>query len=392
MIRSFLICSLTSIFIVFELFWGRVQILAKSDAASALQLAPTNATALINTNWSRIDTHRIDDIQSAIKQPIAQSALRAEPFTQLALLELKSGNDQTAKTYFQTAQKRNPRSRGAARGLFDLNVKEEDYGGALDQLDLLLRLDRRLSNEYFATLLPFAQNPRAQSALKEKLVQGASWAPQFLSYLTNQIVPAKFMAELIQETPFNDPQMRTKLQSSFLTKMLQKGNYQNAKSYWEAFVGLETTRPELPYDNLFESKPGPLPFNWRLINSATHSAELIKPGLHGYFSGNRTTVLAEQYVSLPVDIPHQLSVRADHNIRRRHGHFSWRLVCHPDNQILAKLEFSGVSTGLRRTTNAFKIDHETCPLQKLQLLGIVGEYTSGITLTTHAVLLEPIPS
>ena len=275
--------------------------LAPSEPAAAARLWPGHPQVEIFLGMARIAraVQQRTDVDQAtfamIDDAAVKSPLSPEPFLVHGVQAQMTGNAQGAARAFLGAQWRDPRSVPAAYFLAEYNLRSGRLFEGLKQTAVLARL--------------VPQATGAMAPFMAYYVQDRSTWPQFRALFRKEPrLEEGVLVALAQDERNSDVILALASAANrkptsrwlpvLLKKMVQAGDYAEARSVWASVSGAGSG-PDLLYDANFTAPEAPPPFNWKLVSSTVGLAER-QPGkrLHVLFYGNQDGQLASQLLLL----------------------------------------------------------------------------------------------
>lgn len=308
---------------------------------------------------------------AALHEPLAP-----EPFMVRGVQAQLTGDEATARTAFEAAQWRNPRSEQAAYFLADQYLRTGDANNGLQQLALLARLSAdgpRLIAPYLAT---YASQSANWPALRRLFRANPHLAEPALVALASSVPTAPVVLELA------DPResMRGKRWFPILiTTLTGAGEYARAREIWAKTTGVRGD--ELLHDAAFADKNSPPPFNWELTSSAVGLAERQPGGrLHMLYYGQQDGILATQLLLLPPG-PYRLSMQLLGD-KARATALNWSIWCDKAAAPISAVTLDKAAAGWRFVVPA------GCKAQWLKLSGSSSDLPQQLDTTIANLKLE----
>lgn len=249
----------------------------------------------------------------------------------------------------------------------------------MDEMAAMLRLQDRVSLDLAPYFVRLAREPGGSALLERLFRENPAYARQLLPELANQAVPAGVVLELGRTIP-KSPSDRA-WQGNLLRAMIRRGEVSAAKALWLRFAGVPAPGPLL-FDPQFANRSAPEPFIWSYSATADGVAE---PGEDGTLSilyyGRNEVILASHTLALAPD-SYRLSWQAKGSAVNQTG-LAWTVRCDGTGAVLAE---GGVATGGLAWFVA-----DTCPVQRLELIGRPSDGRGDRSLTISHLSLERRP-
>ncbi len=229
---------------------------------------------------------------------LGRAPLEEEPFVLAALARYNKGDLDEAGELIAIARKRHPRSREARLLSFDVNLARGDIAGAVEDLEVLLRLAPRQRVLAQEALVLLAAHPETGKATVEALQDGRTKAMVLVELARSGTEPDRLIDTI--QAARADGTLETDPGSvgGITNAVVQAGQVEAAYGVWAALVDKQPRRPELLRDGGF-TKQLPPPFGWELRSGRDGYAALQSSGLSGEAYGRRRADLARQLLVLP---------------------------------------------------------------------------------------------
>lgn len=324
--------------------------------------------------------------EKAARYLIAHDPLDSTALTYLGLVADKKGDERRASTLMALALRSEGRAMGARLWVTDRDLRRRDYASAIDNFDLLERVGPRNSTTLIVAMAGIVRDPASIAPLSRKLSTNPWWRSSFLYALNQQGVSPDIIYRL---TPQGSKTQILGEQSGLLQSLLKNKEYERAYLAWINFLPPSSLKNLGPvYDPEFANLPGPLPFNWRLLDSPEGSSEFSKPkGLTISYLGAAPASLTEQTTLLAAG-RYRISViasGADDN-----DQLSWTVTCDGKGEPLVSLPITGLTGERKRYTAMFDVPASDCGAQRLALLGAPAEFPRTASAVIASVNIEPI--
>ncbi len=276
--------------------------ISPSDAGANLHLADKALTdaAQPGADGQAPDGHFVfgDRIREQIRDQVMR-ALYSEPLSAhgLEILGLLAANEDSASatTLMAAASRQSLRSAAAVYWLMRQKFSNQDFSGALDLADALLRSQPASTPAVTQALAQVAQMPAARSGLASLLAQAPPWRTNFFGGLGGNVRdPSMLFALLLSLNGTGHPPTMQEL-DGYLRYLLSKKLYNQAYYVWLQFLPPDQLKAAgLLFNGNFRFAPSRLPFDWTIPWSNGASAEIApadgeadKQTLSIEFSGGR---------------------------------------------------------------------------------------------------------
>lgn len=210
-----------------------------------------------------------DPAQAEAAADHARHALRVNPldgrsYRILGTLADAAGDRDQAARLFRVAAERTPRDLPSRAWLLDYRLAEGDLPAAMQNLDLMLRVNPGLFATLEPMLLSLAAAPQAQDALAAKLAEAPPWRPRLLQLLANKSPDAETVAPLFERLRQAPGGLAPGELAAWVDRLGREGRWGQAYLVWvsqlppERLVGLGNL-----FNGSFEWAPGQGAFHWR---------------------------------------------------------------------------------------------------------------------------------
>ncbi|HEU0152048.1 MAG TPA: hypothetical protein VFQ84_01755 [Arenimonas sp.] len=211
-----------------------------------------------------------DPAQAEAAADHARRALRANPldgrsYRILGTLADAAGDRAQAARLFTVAAQRTPRDLSSQAWLLDYHLAEGDLPAAMQNLDLLLRVNPGLFPSLEAQLLGLASDARAHEALADRLATLPPWRGRLLVATAAKAPSYEAVAPLFDRLRKAPGGLAPAELSAWVDRLGREGQWGPAYLIWvsqlppERLVGLGNL-----YNGSFEWEPGQGAFHWRL--------------------------------------------------------------------------------------------------------------------------------
>lgn len=327
-------------------------------------------------------------------QRIAREPLQPLPFVRAGLAASLSGDDRTAEAQMVHAVRLDPRSTSARSWLFNLYLREERFGEAIEQAAVLYKLEPALEAPLSRTLAILSQLDDARAIIIKRLA-----GTPYLDALLGSLPPGLLSEQaLFQFAAAADPRTRVDTQGRIIADLLGRKEYAATARALRLFHRPTDPAGTLVHDGSFAGTKAPPPFTWSLTTSADVRAEATADASRSALHVERFTAspatAARQSVLLKPGI-YRLShlVKAGGQAPANGGSspFAWTITC-PDlpRPTLATLPMGAVtSSDWRLTAWTFEVP-SACNLVELALTAPLADFPLKADVKITRVRLDPV--
>jgi tetratricopeptide (TPR) repeat protein len=360
------------------------------DEGSRL-LSLKNRKALENVSDATVQTELAARAKMILKRdPLSDTAILHHGF-----IAFENQNFEKAETLFKAAQSRNPRSRGAALGLYNIALRKEETTKALELFNVYLSLEPETFQQQLPVLLALSEFPVMWPAFEKIFEKDLFWASDFYNALVqkegkNPQLSARLakMAAGASNYAMSGEQTQRILYANLLT--LQ--DYKKARDVWRDIQSSQGKAAPVIYDASFQGLEGPLPFNWQIYSSANGYSEFEREGgliLSG--AGNSNGIfLTQQFIGAPAGQSYRLSITAEGRLTKNNGPFAARIACALADRQLSVLSINEAGEEEQVYTQDFTIPEEGCDTQKIQFFANQGAFPARAEIILKSISLRPI--
>lgn len=224
-------------------------------------------------------------------------------------------------------------------------------------------------------LAQYAAQPGNAPRLKALLDAQPNVRSQVLALLADD--PAN-LPSILRLAPTSGSAADMQWRERLLAALVGKQDYGRAYALWQRFGGVGSPARPGVFNPRFTPGGPPPPFNWRLVSSASGTAEpQTGGGLHLLYFGRDDAVLADQTLLLR---PGRYAL--DFAVRGEPTGLVWALTCLPgtDRQ----------DAPLAQKSFSFTIPATGCPAQRLELRGTMSDYPMTVDLNVSPVTLRQV--
>ncbi|MGH6740525.1 MAG: tetratricopeptide repeat protein, partial [Bradyrhizobium sp.] len=346
--------------------------------SGATVIAQSDVHALAATNGDAAVATRLGD--ALLDDPLA-----SEPFYANALLRVRRGNHVAAIRMLEETRRREPRWVSPRLLLAQQYVVAGRVRQAVDEIAGLVQLGTGVTPQLIEALIPLSNDPSTRGAVLSALRRNPRLRQAFVAYVGAKGGDAGFLFNSLVAAP-NKASLSDE-QAAVVSMLVASGDYQRAYLAWINFLPASALSGiAFVYDGNFAGLPGPQPFNWKLSNSGSASAELTRKSslpqgtaLEASYFTEQPDTLAEQTLVLePGSYVFSYSAVGSRD-GDMGGALGWSIRC------LGKAGTELLQSFLlpaqpRRLAARFIIPASDCPAQKISLVGTSGD----VPATIHA--------
>jgi hypothetical protein len=189
------------------------------------------------------------------------------------------------------------------------HVAAENYAGAVESLDAILRVRPSRSSELFPVLLSVFAQDGAVEEFAEVLDGTSPWHQQFLNYAVVQPTALANLAQLRAQVDFNEQ----KFDQALLRNLAQQNEVQSGYDLYNQFAQDDGRAPE---EGILSWESTYTPFDWHLKGNADFRAQrsldgadlelYVRPGSGGVFA---TRVIKSPRAPFSIFANHQITPR-----------------------------------------------------------------------------------
>ena len=334
---------------------------------------------------SDIRTLATQNENPAIRDAFLDDPLASEPFYANALLRVRRGDHVAAIRMLEEARRREPRWVSPRLLLAQQYIMAGRVKQAVDEIAGLVQLGTSASPQLIEALIPLSNDPSTRGAVLSALRRNPRLREAFVAYVGAKGGDAGFLFKSLITAP--DKTSVSDEQAAVVSMLVASGDYQRAYLAWINFLPASALSGiAFVYDGNFAGLPGPLPFNWRLSNSGSASAELTRrsslpqgTALEANYFTEQPDTLAEQTLVLePGSYVLSYSVVGSRD-GDMGGTLGWSLRC-LDKGGTELLRSALLPAQPRRVAARFTVPATACPAQQISLVGTSGD----VPATIHA--------
>ncbi len=200
---------------------------------------------------------------------LARDAIHASPvdgrgYRLLAESALASHDEAAAARLFALAVARGPRDLPSQVWLAHRALARNEFPAALARIDVILRVEPKLSPKLFPVMVAMAQSPAAQPALAAVLARRPSWRGVFLHNLIAAVPDSAGMYGLFDQLRHAPGGLAEEELGWWLDRLVMERRWGPAYISWaESLDSAARDHIGNVYDGGFETEPSGTGFDWR---------------------------------------------------------------------------------------------------------------------------------
>jgi tetratricopeptide (TPR) repeat protein len=349
---------------------------AITDPARALAWRSDHPEAL----YRQAERLAEDPAQATAAAELARRALRANPldgrsYRVLATLADAGGDRDQAARLFKLAAQRSPRDQPTQAWLLDYHLAEGELVPAMENLDLLLRVNPTLFPSVEPMLLSLASAPAAHEALADRLALGPPWRTRLVRAAATKAPDAQAVAPLFERLRKAPGGLAPAELSAWVDRLGREGAWGRAYLVWvsqlppDRLVGLGNV-----FNGSFEWEPGEGGFDWRFGRIAgARIGRLATEGADGRlalrvsFEDRRVPFSHVRQLLALAPGNYRLSGRARPDALRTERGLVWTVTCADGGQFLGETDPLRGNGAWRAFQADFAVPAEGCAAQWLVL-------------------------
>ncbi|GAB2496098.1 tetratricopeptide repeat protein [Arenimonas alkanexedens] len=310
----------------------------------------------------------------------ARRALRANPldgrsYRILGTLADAAGDREQAARLFKVAAQRTPRDLASQAWLLDYHLAEGELPAAMQNLDLLLRVNPGLFPNMEAQLLGLASAAPAHAALAERLASAPPWRGRLLAAVAAKAPDADAVAPLFDRLRRAPGGLAPAELSAWVDRLGREGRWGQAYLVWVS---------QLPPDKLgglgnvfnggFEWEPGQGGFDWRFGRIAGARIDRLptegasdRLALRVAFEDRRVPFAHVRQLLALAPGRYTFSARAKPDTLRTERGLVWTLTCATGGPALGETPPLSGNGPWRELQADFEVPPQNCAAQWLTL-------------------------
>ena len=267
-IGSFVLLAVAIVWRILTL--GLADLWATSVPERALFWRPDHPDALRQAAEEQINVRGFAAASVLARRGIQAYALDGRNYRDLAFIADSRGDMPQALRLFRIAAKRSPRDLLTHQKLAEYALKSNDVDQALQQFDLIMRLDWTVRPGLLPHMVRLAEFPDTESAFVTALAQQPQWRWQFLQMLANQARDPGTVDRLyrrldsVSGQPLSADEM-----SAWVNRQIRDGHWEQAYIAWVS--SLPTSQRSAlgnVFDGDFAFPPSNGGFGWQMTTAA----------------------------------------------------------------------------------------------------------------------------
>lgn len=315
---------------------------------------------------------RAPPFEGTTAERLSRNPLDGDAFADLAVAMRGSEDQAAVLEMHRIAARRDPRDLRIRAWLADYFLRAGNYPAAMEQLDVMLRLEPELRTDLTPMMAVWTDDLKFAKALAAQLSDEPVWYGTMLAALRKNITREGIGAvfQVLREAGALDDAQT----GYWLDALLNAGKWDAAYKYWASGMP-DVARGSLPllYNGDFEQEPSQQGFDWRTGRRSGSFAE-FEPvdrasgqAAHLVFSG-RPVDLAdlEHALVLPPGI-HVIEMRQRAVALRSDQGLRWTVTCHDRSRPIGAGERLEGTFDWRRGSFVVTVPGSNCPGQWLRL-------------------------
>ena len=347
---------------------------AQSNPGRALWWRPDHPSALLQM------AHELAARNPGRARQLAEAALAADPREGranriLGQIAERAGDMPSSIRLHETASKLAPRDLPSHVWLERHYLATGKIDLALEQIDLMLRIEPETQPRQFAIMLAMAELPAAQSALARLLSRRPPWRAGFVSYLSREATDSRAVAPLVSKLRAQPGGLQDSELAEWIERLSRDHRWGEGYLVW---VGSLTPAQQLQLDNVFnggfEQEPSNNGFDWRFQHVSGASIERLPDGgangnlaLRVSFEDRRIPFNHVQQLLALAPGRYRLAGRARAEGLRSERGLVWRVICASDGRQIASTDPLMGHSPWRKFETDFEVPAQNCGGQWLQL-------------------------
>ena len=328
-----------------------------------------------------------------VRSPFDVQALRV-----LGLTEARAGRENVADSILTLAGNWSLRDDPAHAWLVERRLRRGDYASSFAHADTLVRRREDIQTQVFRlfTVAGIEDPQRAVPVIANLLADRPPWRSAYLSSLNQTAQGLQLSATLaVLLEAGRAPLTNLELQSLY-QQLLDKGQFAAISAIRESL-----SRPAHDEDVTnggFSDASSPEPFQWRLLQKAGITAEVVtddlrrpNPALRIEYDGYATGTIAEQLTSLPPG-DYRLGAEVRTEAGSPANRLIWTLSCATGGDRIATLP-AGISGSAPNSWTNLSRQIEIpsrCPAQWLRLETLADDHRSPVVVWFDQIAISPL--
>jgi tetratricopeptide (TPR) repeat protein len=369
----------------------------RAPVEAAIRLAPTSPLVLRRAAEAELAAGRNDNAAALGRDALARSPFDVRALRVVGLSEARAGRVDQADDILTLAGNWSLRDDPAHAWLVEHRLRQGDYVSAFAHADTLVRRRQDIQPEVFRlfTVAGIEDPRRSLPVTAGLLAANPPWRPAYLAGLNQspeELQVQMNLAILLQAS--RAPLSNAELQQLYRT-LLSKGQIDAVRT-----VRARLNRPAAGAavtNGDFSDSAVPEPFQWRLVQKAGVTAEIVaddlrpaNPALRIDYDGYATARIAEQLTFLPAG-PHRFVAEVKSETGDPAARLVWTLACASGGRAIASAPAGRPNAAASTwTTVSARIDvPDGCPAQWLRLETRADDRRSPIVVWFDRVRISP---
>lgn len=327
-----------------------------------------------------LERDAMSDHAPLVKTLVSRAPLDELPYERALVLASETGDLRGANKFAKRVLSLQPRSLAAHLHLMHVASLEQDFSTLFYHYERLVEL-RSLNQDLLASALVgvFRAN-RDWAPLLEHVRKHPGQNRPIVKLLMREQISPEDLEPLVESFP--------EFQTQYLNMLVAERNFVHAHEAWLRFSKIDRERSSnWPFNDQFEPRNEPQPFNWVIDNSRAELQE--QGGLHITYFGRGRAILATQLM-LVTPGEYTLETLVNGRVPKRAGKFAWYMACYEDG---AKIMELPIVLSRISHTESFQgtvvIPVIACSVQELELRVYPGEFPQMSQLQVLSVKLMP---
>ena len=334
----------------------------------------------------------------------AKTALRRRPLSDAAFIQIglsKAALDKTLvdPAYLSKALSRNNRNRLGLRFMLNVDLMKQNFDGAVEKLDILMRLSGGNADIYRDVLRAISATQDGRDKIDSYLKTRVSWGRYFVLNQINALTLANKseVAKSIESFSSGDFVLGEDrvLHENYMRRLVGLGAYEEASLHWTKLNDLaginQNAEVGAVFNGRFERLKSLPPFNWVERQQTQYYSELTdQDGLIAVFGDDKTRALTNQVIRLSAGQRYALTVDADWGYRENQGLFFWAINCLESGERLTQIELNQELKLTNGGEQNFEVPNKKCDWQRISLFAKPGRLAQHIRSSTRLVKITAL--
>lgn len=331
------------------------------------------------------------------KLAMKKAPLSDVPFIQIGHSKVLQNDSYVDRDYFLIALSRNSRNRKALGMLLSADILQSNFSGAVEKLDVLMRLNGGDKDQYMNALSGVAKTEEGRAKINTLLKRRSFWAKDFVinqinnMNLTNDNEVASSLNSYSSDAFIltNDKFMHER----YMRRLIEQKKYEKAYQHYirlnEKVEFKEVWTPDMLFNSNFKKFDSPSPFNWLERKQEKFYSEISEEGYITVFNDEKPQMLTDQVLKLRGGESYTFQIDADWFYRKEQGMFVWSLRCLESGQLLLDFELGDKPLKPEGNRKLFDIPEAGCDWQRVSLIAKPGVIPHFIRAKTKSLAILP---